>query len=439
MDPNWGLRLDETIVQLRGLRGIKIYREMSENDPIISAILIAMDQMIRSVPWRFVGEDEWHIKFVEECLHEMEDKTFEEFISEVLSFLPYGFSLFETVAKRRKDGYIVLKKLAPRAQWTIDRFKVANNEITGVYQTSGQGQAFIPAWKMLHFRTRSVNDQPSGVSVLRGAYTSWYAADNIKRIEAISIERELNGLPMWSLPGAWLSEDAEEWQKRFVASAKQIARDVKRNNQGYIIKPSDLWQNDDERGMTSQLTSQQMVRFELVASQGTRDIDTGKVIMRYQQDMARSAMADFIMLGSNDRGSFALSKSKSDLFLKALEGYLGGISSIINKRLIPRIWAWNGFPPEKMPKIKHGSVAPINLDELGKYIRLLSASKLDLFPNEELTEHLHDIAGLPKPNPDLASRPASNDGADDDMTGTGVRGQPDRTPTERSGRINTDS
>lgn len=395
-DPNWGLRQDEFIPKLRGTQGIRTYREMSENDPVISAILVAMDQMIRSVPWRYEGGSEFAREFVQRTLQEMEDKTWEEFISEVLSLLPYGFSLFEVVAKRNADGTIGIKKLAPRAQWTIDRFHVANGEVKGVFQTSGMGSTYIPYWKLLHFRTRSVNDQPSGVSVLRGSYTSWYYANNIKRIEAISIERELNGLPMWSLPGEWLSESAEPWQKEFVQEAKRIARDVKKNNQGFIMKPSDLWQNEDAQGNNTQYTSQQMVKFELVASQGTRDIDTGKVIVRYQQDMARSAMADFIMLGTNDRGSFALSKSKSDLFLKALEGYVGSIASVINRRLIPKIWAWNGFDEADMPRIKPGSVAPVDLTQLSNYVaRLSSLEGLELFPNEPLENHLHALAGLP--------------------------------------------
>ena len=395
-DPNWGLRQDEFIPRLRGMEGIRTYREMSENDPIVSAILVAMDQMIRSVPWRFEGGSEFGRDFVQETMHNMADKTMEEFISEVLSLLPYGFSLFEIVAKRNPDGTIGVKKLAPRAQWTIERFHVVNGEVKGVFQTSGMGSTYIPYWKLLHFRTRSVNDQPSGVSVLRGAYTSWYYSNNIKRIEAISIERELNGLPMWSLPGEWMSDSAEDWQKQFVQEARRIARDVKKNNQGFIMKPSDLWQNEDPQGNNTQYTSQQMVKFELVASQGTRDIDTGKVIIRYQQDMARSAMADFIMLGTNDRGSFALSKSKSELFLKALEGYIGSIAAVINRRLIPKIWAWNGFAPEEMPRIKAGSVAPVDLTQLSDYVARLSAiDGLELFPNDPLALHLHNLAGLP--------------------------------------------
>ncbi len=391
-DPRYGLRSDEFIQQLRGTQGVRKLREMSENDPIISAILTAMDLMIRSVPWRFTGGSEMGRQVIEEILYSMEDKTFEEFISDVLTFLPYGFSIFEIVAKRKRDGVIGLKKLAPRAQWTIDRFE--NNDfgdILGVHQQASMKNVFIPYNKLLHFRTRSANNQPAGVSVLRGAYTSWYYANMITQIEATSIERELNGLPVWSLPGEWFAENAEDWQKQFVQEAKRIGRDVKRNEQGFIIKPSDLWEQEDGR-----ITDNPMVKFELIASQGSRDIDPGRTILRHQQNMARTAMADFIMLGANDRGSFALSQSKSDLFLKALEGYLDTIAAVMNRRLIPKLGMWNGMSPADLPTIRHGRVAPVNLIELGQFIQRLSQSKFNLFEDTELENHLRDVAGLPE-------------------------------------------
>ena len=390
-NPSWGLRQDEFIRALRGTEGVRKYREMSENDPIFGAILTAMDLMIRSVMWNFVGGTPKSRLMIESILREMDDKTWEDFISEVLSFLPYGFSIFEIVAKRRKDGVIGLKKLAPRAQWTIDRFETNDNgDVLGVYQTATTQSAFLPYDKLLHFRTRSVNNQPAGVSVLRNAYTSWYYSNEIKRIEAVSIERELNGLPMFRVPSEYMAADANAAQKDLMQQITKIARDVKRNEQGYIIIPSDLYTDEDGKPGTKPL-----VDFQLVASQGTRDIDTGKVILRYQQDMARSAMADFVMLGANDRGSFAMSKSKSDLFLKALEGYLGSVTAILNRRLIPKLCAWNGIPASDYPLAKHGRIAPIDLQELGNFISRVSSAGATLFPNGVLEDHLLDVGGLP--------------------------------------------
>ncbi len=407
-DPSYGLRQDEFITQLRGTQGIKKYREMKENDPIVGAILTAMDMMLRAVTWRVEGDDAESREFVESVMHDMDNATWEAFISDALSFLPYGFAVFEIVMKRRKDGRIGIKKLAPRAQWTIDRFNTTpQGDILGVWQIAAQKNVYLPYKKLLHFRTVNQNSEPSGRSVLRSAYTSWRAQNEIKFIEAVSIERELNGLPIARVPSEYLSPDASDGQKAFVNALKKIARDVKRNEQGYIILPSDLYADDDGK-----LTNSRMVEFDLIASQGTRDIDTGKTILRYQQDMARSVMADFIMLGANDRGSFALSKSKSDLFLRALEGYADTITGTLNRVLLPRLWEANGLDEAKMPKIVRGRVAPVDLEELGQFVQRLTMSGIEFFPDDKTENHLRDVAGLPAVDPQRVNSTEPQDGSE---------------------------
>ena len=420
--PSWGIRMDEFIPDLRGERGIKRLREMSQNDAIVGAILSAMALMIRSTPWRIEGGSDEANELVKYCLHELDDSTFEMFLSDVLSFLPFGFSVFEIVARRpslHPKGWVTLSRLAPRAQWTIDRFEVDRQaRILGVQQTSTLGSGFIPAWKLLHFRTASKQNDPAGVSVLRNAYQPWYFARRIQEIEAVAIERELNGLPLFRIPSDYLSPDATDEQKALVSMVKQIGRDVKRNEQGFIIIPSDPYEDSDGK-----LSDIRLVDFELVASQGKRDIATNEVIIRYQQDIARSALADFVMLGVNDRGSFALSKSKADLFLKALEGYLDAIASVLNRQLVPKLMMWNGIAKDDAPKIMHGRVAPTDLAELQGYIKAMADIGVDL-RDETTIDFLRNAAGLPPvtERADLPDTPAvddntsSNDAPDNEDT-----------------------
>jgi hypothetical protein len=400
-NPSWGLRQDEFVVQLRGRQGIKKYREMSENDAVIGAILTAMRMMLRSVEWRIEGGTDASREFVHSVMHGMNDKSWEEFIADALTMLEYGFSLFEMVPRRDDDGLVRMKKLGGRAQWTIDRFEAKENgDVQGVWQIAAQKNVYIPYPKLLHFRTTSIAGEPSGRSVLRSAYTSWRAQNNIKYFEGVGIERELNGLPIVRIPSEFMDANASDANKALFNQMKTIARDVKRNEQGYIILPSDRYADDDGK-----LTNNMMIEFDLIASKGTRDIDTGAVILRYQQDMARSVMADFVMLGANDRGSFALSKSKADLFLRALEGYADTIAAQLNRKLLPYLWELNGMSQDDMPKLVRGRVAPVDLEELGQYIQRLALSGVDLFPDENLDKHLRDVAGLPEGDP---NRPRPN-------------------------------
>jgi hypothetical protein len=405
-DPRYGLRSDEFVNDLRGQRGIKRLREMASNDAIVGAILSAMDLMVRSTPVRIEDGSEEARDLLEYSLYNM-DVTFEMFISDALSFLPYGFSLFEIVARppsRNPKGWVTLKKLAPRAQWTIERFETNDNgDVLGVYQTATTRSSYIPIDKLLHFRTASKQADPAGASVLRSAYASWYFMRRIQEIEAIAIERELNGLPVVRIPSEYLDPDADATKKAFANKIGQIARDVKRNEQGYIMLPSDVYEHADGK-----LTDVRLVDFELIASQGKRDIDTNVVIQRYAQDMARSALADFVLLGSNDRGSFALSKSKSDLFLKALEGYVEALTSVLNRQLVPKLLRWNGMTSDDMPKIKFGRIAPIDLDQLGFYIQSLTGAGIDL-TDDDTRDFIRNAAGFPPaitvPGESLNGRP----------------------------------
>ena len=91
--------------------------------------------------------------------------------------------------------------------------------MTGVRQNTSRaigGAAFIPVEKLVHFRTSSLNDDPSGRSILRNAYTSYHFATHIEMIESIAAERELNGIPVGRVPAEYLAPNATEAQTAFV-------------------------------------------------------------------------------------------------------------------------------------------------------------------------------------------------------------------------------
>lgn len=414
------LRPDEFLPKLRGLNATRTFREMKDNDPVIGAILMAFEMLLRAAEFRVEAandspEAEEAKLFVEQCFEDMEG-TVDDFLAEVLTFLPFGFSVFEVVYKIRggrntsdptrysqfDDGRYGIQKLAPRAQWTIDRFLTdANGAITGVRQTAltlKMSSVEIPIEKLLHFRTSTINNDPSGRSILRNAFTSYHYASHIQMIEAIAVEREMNGIPVGRIPSEYLADSATAAQQGFTNAFKKILRDVKFNDQGFILIPSDVYENDD-----GSKTSIPMVQFDLVTAKGTRAIPTGDVILRHQQNIARSVLADFLMLGSSDKGSFALSKSKTDLFLAAAAGYTEAIASVLNRQLLTRLWELNGFDPELMPTIAFGDIAPVDLAELGAFVRDIAGAGMPLFPDDDTENTIRRAAGFPEKtmDPDL--------------------------------------
>ena len=78
---------------------------MSENDDVVGAILFAIEMLVRQCNWNVepggdTAKDKEAAEFVESCMEDMQD-TWIDTISEILSFLTYGWSFHEIVYKRR--------------------------------------------------------------------------------------------------------------------------------------------------------------------------------------------------------------------------------------------------------------------------------------------------------------------------------------------------
>lgn len=407
---NGQIRADEFLPELRGKKAIRKYREMRDNDSTIGAVMYATEQVLRDVklhvkPANDTEEAKREAEFVKSVLDDM-DHTLDDHIAEALSFLSYGFAWFEVVYKRRNglqtqnlkkrskynDGRIGVRKIAARAPWTVNKFDVdqTTGDVLGLHQDTGRigNTHYIPVNKSLYYRTTSINGDPSGRSVLRNAYTSYEYLNNLQSIEAIAVERELAGIPVARIPAEYLSNDASTAQAGFVNNLRQILRDVKFNEQGYIILPSDTYPDKDGAP-----TNTRLVDVELMSSNGNRNIDIDPIVRRYQHDIARSVLSEFLMLGSQG-GSYALSKSKTDLFLRALESYIQAIVDVLNKQLVERLWELNGLNYDLMPRIEAGDVAPHDLREIAAFLRNLNGANIDVSSHPEVIQDLMDIAEL---------------------------------------------
>jgi hypothetical protein len=406
------IRADEFLPDLKGKRAIRKYREMRDNDSTIGAIMYATEQVLRDVdyyvePANDTDEAKKEADFVKSILEDMEH-SLDDHISEALSHLTFGFSIFEVVYKRRRgpdfragkkyskytDGRIGVRKLASRAQWTIERFDVdkTTGDVLGVRQEQNYGikSIYIPANKVLHYKTTNTNNDPSGRSILRNAYSSYQYLKNLQNIEAVAVERELHGVPVGRIAAEYLSPDATSDQASVRAQMEKILRDLKFNEQGYALLPSDVYRDADGKP-----TNQRIVDIELIASNGTRNVDIHPIVQRYQHDIARSVMAEFLMLGAGQNGSYALSKSKTDLFLRSMESYINSIFDVLNKQLVEPLWHMNGLNFDLMPKICAGDVAPHDLRELGAYLRNLNGANIDLSDQEDIVNALLANAELP--------------------------------------------
>lgn len=405
---------EEYLRELRGPRARRVYQEMSDNCPVVGALLFAMQALFRSVEWSVQAADdsaksEKGATFLEEVLDDME-MPIESVMTEVATMFPFGFSVHEVLWKKRvgpdetdptkrsrfEDNKIGLRGLPGRAQSTIYRWEIdpATGDIKGVWQQPISGHLlFIPMEKLLLFRTTEAKNNPEGRSILRNAYRPWYFKRRIEEIEAIGVERDAAGLPVIRIPSAYMAHDADPADKALFEAYKGLARGIKRDNNDGIVLPSDVGKD-----------GKPLFGLELLSTAGSRTIDTTKVLERYDRQIAMSVLADFIFLGQSAVGSFALSSDKTALFGQALGAFLANVASVFNRVLIPALWKVNNLPNDTMPKLVFEDVERPNLAELSSYVTSLAGAGMAMFPDRELENKLREMGGLP---------PAPEEGTDD--------------------------
>jgi len=400
----WGGYIaEEWYADLKGTKATRVYREMADNDPIIGAIIFAIKMLCRQVDWRVdaageTNEDREAARFLNECLYDT-SHSWQDFISEVLSMLVYGYSVFEIVYKRRmgdnkdpkrrskyNDGKIGWRKFSIRSQDTIQEW-IFDEEggVQGIRQVAPPDYKLreIPIEKLLLFRTESAKNSPQGRSLLRNCYKPWFFKKNIETIEGIGVERDLAGLPVvWVPPNIAAPQSDEERtaQQKF----KDLVTKIRRDQQEGIVMPLAY----DEKG-------NKLYDIQLLSTGGRRQFDTGAIIQRYNTQIAQTVLADFIMLGTQKVGSFALASSKTHLFAVAIGAFLDEIEDVLNTHAVPRLFKLNDFKVENYPELRHGDVESIELSELGDFVSKLAGAGMPLFPNKELEKYLLEVANLP--------------------------------------------
>jgi len=392
---------EEFLPQLTGSRAIRVYEEMSSNDPLVGALLFALTQLIRRVTWRAepegeAPEDREAADFALSNLHDM-SVSWGVTLSEILSMLVYGWSFHEIVYKVRSgpsedsarnsrytDGRIGWRKLARRAQGTLSRWGIdEGGGVSGMHQTPPTlgGEVFIPIEKGLLFRPIHANGSPEGRSILRAAYRPWFFKKRIEEVEGIGIERDLAGLPVMYIPAEYMQADASAEKKAVLEEYKSLVKGIRRDSQEGVVLPS-VYDKDGRR----------LVELTLLSSGGKRNFDTGGVIARYDQRIAMTVLADIILLGHEKVGSYGLGVTKAELFAAGIESILDEIVDVMNRHALPRLLALNGM--RGRCRFAVGGVERVSLTELGAYIQQLAGAQV-LLRDDALEAHLREVANLP--------------------------------------------
>lgn len=379
-----GVIYEEDLRELRGSRWTAAVRDMTRNDATVGAILFAVEMLIRQVPWTVeplsdAQEDQDAATFVQECLDGMA-VTWEDTLAEILTMLPWGWSLHELVYRRREDGRIIWDGWPIRSQDSLVewQFDDAGAVLAMVQQAPPDYLTrVIPLSKALLFRTTSHKGNPEGFSMLRRAWRAWNAKRRIENLEGIGVERDLAGLPAVKIPAQVIAEGGPLYE-----AYKSLGANIRNDEQACIVIPSDR----DEQGHP-------LYEVSLLSTGGQRQFDTSGIITRYKTDIVMSVLMDFLMVGHEETGSWALSSSKTKIAATALGGWCKAIAAVPNRKAIPDLLALNGMTGQC--RLTHGDIETPDLGALGAFIDQLAKAGAPLFPDDALENRLREYAGLP--------------------------------------------
>lgn len=410
-----GFVYEEFLTILRNPRGAQAWREIIDNSALVGGITRLIDLSMRQIstrvePFDDTSEDKKRAERFEQGLDDM-SHSWPATMSEIVTMLWYGFSCMEIVWKkclgwsddpttrsRYKDGLIMPRKLMLLGQDTLFRWEFdSEGGIRAMLQLPPPDYLLrtIPIEKMLIFNPTIEKGNPEGRSILRSGYFNWQMIKHLTEFEAISAERDATGIPVAYIPATCMGPNATAAQKAVFTKMQKLVQNLRVDDQMGVVMPQAF----------DPLTKQPMFKLELLSTQGRGShFDYDKPITRHEVRLAMSVLADVMMLGHDKVGSYALSSDKTSLLAAGIGAWYDSICGVINRYLVPRVWAANGWPLDRPCKFTHGEVQRQNLVELSTVILNLSKAGMELFPDETLENHIREDVGLPEKPQELIDR-----------------------------------
>lgn len=398
---------DEFLPALKGRKAVKVYREMSDNAPVIGGFVLAVTLLLRQIEWAVEpggksAEARKAAEYIEQCMEDMEH-SWGDMLSEIAEFIIYGWELSEMMFKRRRgpwvngrdnskydDGMIGWHSIANRAHETILRWVFdPQNRILGAVQQAPPRyeRKVIPIQKCLLFRTTKKKNNPEGRSMLRNCYEPWYYLKRHQEIEAIGVSRDLAGMPIAKVPSKWLQATPGTPDGDMLDAVKRLVTSVSRNENEGVVWPYDV---DAE-------TKLPKADFELLNSGGSRQFDTEGIINRYKTEMLQAVLADFLQVGHEENGgAYNMHVDKLGLFRTAINALADMIADEFNRKAIPMLFRLNNWKPSELPKIKPNSVDPPDLATLASFLQTLQGMGMQIFPDPVMEKFVRDAADLPQ-------------------------------------------
>lgn len=410
---------DEYDSDLKGTKAIKVYERMM-NDSQVQAMMLVFTLPMRSALPKFepASDDEKDIEIAqttEAALLNMKGQLWDDFIRQAFrGTLGYGHSVFETIFtdKDGKPNYVEANgrqvlapyKLAPRLQKTLYRWHIdRNGDLLGVQQfvfvstvapetdvyagdiganpqlySSGSWKFIdLPRDRIVYFGFDVEGANYLGRSILRAAYKNWYYKDVLLKISALAAERHGLGIPY--------AITKQNLPPREEAALINALRSLHAHEKQYLLVSEASLADGGNLGMPP-------IGIMDMRSQGTRR--NNEDILYHDRQMSVSMLADFLTLGSQAVGSFAMHRDKRSAFYDALLGVKRPFEDAFQQQVVVPFVDLNYGPQKAYPKFGLTGLESKDSDSVSRAIALLTGAGL-ITPTAETEQDLRQEMDLP--------------------------------------------
>lgn len=372
---------EEYLTELQGSTGLAVYDKMLRNDAQVHGTFLAITLPIRQAKWYIEPPtdkqaDKDIAERIQKNLLEEMTITWDDTLRQNLSYLSHGFSLFEKVFMLYEDNLVLLKKLAPRQQDTINKWFIDDNGgLEGIEQYVKMGEGpwdyiNIPIDKLILFVNELEGSNYEGKSILRPAYKHWYIKDQLYKIDAIGHDRWASGVPIFKEP-----EHPNEGDRGRVAT---IGQNLHSREKSYLQMPY---------GWEAEIFEKSSSNESIIKS-----------IQHHNEEIAKNVLAQFINLGTTSSGSRALGESFEELFMQSLNAVAGYIADGYNRYVIKQLVDLN-WNVKEYPRLKASRIM-LNVNRWLEGIAKVGLSNAVTRDND-IENIIRDSLGLPELSPEM--------------------------------------
>lgn len=338
-------------------------------------------------------------EFAEECMYDM-DQSWHRIIRRSAMFRFYGFGLQEWTAKKRKDGKLGFKRVAPRPQHTIQQWDIDNNgDVKGVVQFSPltYQPIYIPRGKLIYLVDDSLTDSPEGFGLVRHLAEPADRYMEYKRIEGSGFERDFRGIPVGRAPRAEVEAAVEAGQitraqadAMINGMAQFVSLRAKSTNTGLLLDSS-VYMSKTDTGETPSSAPKWDMDILTGSSQGIEAV--GEAINREAYDMALILGVEGLLVGK-DSGSRALSEDKSRNLYLNVNSCTKDIGEAMDKDFFGPLWKMNGLNEDLMPSLQPEDVSFKSVEEITAALRDMATAGAILSPTDPVINDVRTLLGV---------------------------------------------